>query len=97
MPVNIFAAEKLSYYSDYFSFIRRDSMGYVAFALDNNRGIDGSDYQAEHFGVLYDQKAGWIKLKGVAEYKNSDGVLERILDSSHFKFKEQLNCGFFYP
>ena len=51
---NSFAAEKLAYYSDYFSFIGRDPVGFVAFALDNNRGVDGSEYQAEHFGVLYD-------------------------------------------
>lgn len=94
IPVNSFAAEKLSYYSDYFSFVGRDSTGYVAFALDNNRGVDGSDYQAEHFGVLYDQKAGWIKLIGTGKYDNTHGDLERIPDSSHFKFKGQLNDGF---
>ena len=94
MPVNISAAETLSYYSDYFSFIGRDSMGYVAFALDNNRGVDGSDYQAEHFGVLYDQRTGWIKLTGMGKYDNSDGVLVRIPDSSHFNFKGHLNSGF---
>jgi hypothetical protein len=78
--INSFAAAKLSYYSDYFSFIGRDTLGFVAFALDNNRGMDGPDYQAEQFGVLYDQKSGWVKLVGTGDYDNIDGVLERIPD-----------------
>lgn len=62
MAMNSFAGERLAYHSDYFSFIGRDAVGFVAFALDNNRGVEGSHYQAEHFGVLYDQKSGWERL-----------------------------------
>jgi hypothetical protein len=92
-PIGSLAAEKLSYYSDYFSFIGRDSIGFVAFALDNNRGVDGPDYQAEHFGVLYDQKSGWVKLAGTGEYENTQGALDRIPDSPYFNFKEQADTG----
>lgn len=52
IPINSFSAEKLAYHSDYFSFVGRDSIGFVAFAIDNNRGVDGTNFQAEHFGVL---------------------------------------------
>ena len=93
IPINSFAAEKLSYYSDYFSFIGRDAIGFVAFALDNNRGVDGPDFQAEHFGVLYDQKAGWVRLAGTGDYDNIHGVLERIPDSPHFSFEGQAEAG----
>jgi hypothetical protein len=32
---------------------------FLAFALDNNRGSDGSAYQAEHFyAVLHDERQG---------------------------------------
>ena len=77
IPVNSSAAQHLAYYSDYFSFIGRDASGYVAFALDNNRGVDGPDYQAEHFGVMYDQKAGWVPLSGAGDYANTQGLPER--------------------
>jgi len=40
------AAETLAYYSDYFSFVGEDAQGKVAFALDNNRGQDGEQFQA---------------------------------------------------
>jgi hypothetical protein len=53
MPIHSFSAENLAYHCDYFPFVGRDSIGFVAFALDNNRGVDGTDYQAEHFGVLH--------------------------------------------
>ena len=45
---------RLEYYSDYFSFTGQDSQGFVAFAMDNNRGRDGDSYQAEHFLKFYD-------------------------------------------
>jgi hypothetical protein len=51
----------LLYVSDYFSFVGQDSQGPVDFALDNNRGRDGDDYQAEHFLVLHDEKTGWAQ------------------------------------
>lgn len=92
-PVNSSAKEKLAYYSDYFSFIGRDGMGYVAFALDNNRGVDGADYQAEHFVVMYDQQSGWIPLSGTGDYDNIKGQLERIPDSAAFKFEGEPETG----
>jgi hypothetical protein len=86
-PASASALERLAYYSDYFSFIGSDTKGFVAFALDNNRGIDGSDYQAEHFGVLYDEKSGWVELIGTGDYENVHGELKRIPNSSHFTFE----------
>jgi hypothetical protein len=86
MPLRATAAQKLAYYSDYFSFIGRDAGGLVAFALDNNRGVDGDKYQAEHFGVLYGRHTGWVKLIGLGNYANDRGILKRIPDSSHFQF-----------
>jgi hypothetical protein len=86
LPASASAIERLAYYSDYFSFIGGDANGFVAFALDNNRGIDGSDYQAEHFGVLYDENSGWVKLVGTGDYENVHGELERIPNSPHFTF-----------
>lgn len=93
MPARCLAAENLAYYSDYFSFAGRDTKGFVTFALDNNRGVDGTDYQAEHFGVLYDQTAGWVKLAGMGPYDNRRGVLERIPDSPAFQFEGQPEAG----
>ena len=87
MPINSSAAQHLIYYSDYFSFIGRGASGCVAFALDNNRGVDGPDYQTEHFGVMYDQKAGWMTLSGTGDYADTQGLLERIPDSPAFKFE----------
>ncbi len=85
----VWALDDLAYYSDYFSFIGRDANGFVAFALDNNRGVDGNEYQAEHFGVLYDGKSGWRKLAGMGNYENTNGDLERIPDSPGFAFEGQ--------
>ena len=92
-PLSAWSSEKLAYYSDYFSFIGRDTNGFVAFALDNNRGVDGSEYQAEHFGVLYDEKSGWVKLVGMGSYENVSGELEQIPDSPHFTFKGMPETG----
>ena len=86
LPAQTAGAEKLAYYSDYFSFVGSDAKGFAAFALDNNRGVDGDAYQAEHFGVLYDQRAGWISLKGTGAYKNRQGELVNIPDSEAFSF-----------
>lgn len=38
--------------SNYFSFVGADEQGHVAFALDNNRGRDGSVYQNEYLAIL---------------------------------------------
>lgn len=78
---------KLAYYSDYFSFIGWDEAGMVAFALDNNRGRDGDQWQAEHFVVLYDAQSGWHDLPGSGAYDNRARQLERIPDSPHFRFE----------
>ncbi len=80
------AAETLAYYSDYFSFVGQDEKGFLLFALDNNRGVDAGDFQAEHFGVMYDQHQGWVDLVGLGEYSNPTGILSRIPDSVAFKF-----------
>lgn len=85
--------DKLAYYSDYFSFIGSDAAGFVAFALDNNRGVDGTDYQAEHFGVLYDQHSGWVRLAGMGKYENPRGMLSRIPDSPDFQFEGRPESG----
>jgi len=79
------APAELAYYSDYLSFAGRDERGFVLFALDTNRGIDGDDYQAEHFTVLYDQQLGWVKLAGNGAYDNP-GQLAGIPDSPAFRF-----------
>ena len=93
IPMHSFSAENLAYYSDYFSFVGRDSIGFVAFALDNNRGVDGTDFQAEHFGVLYDQRSGWVKLIGTGDYDNAHGHLEQIPDSLYFNFEGHASAG----
>jgi hypothetical protein len=92
-PAGTIALERLAYYSDYFCFIGGDADGFVAFALDNNRGVDGSDYQAEHFSVLYDEKSGWVKLVGTGDYENVNGELERIPNSAHFTFEGMPEAG----
>jgi hypothetical protein len=76
----------LLYVSDYFSFVGNDSQGHVAFALDNNRGRDGDRYQAEHFVVLHDERAGWIDLAGSGSYANVQKELAGIPDSPFFQF-----------
>jgi len=84
----------LEYYSDYFSFAGRDEKGHVAFAIDNNRGRDGDEYQAEHFLVFHDELEGWRKLKGNGLYGNEAGILEGIPDSPHFRFSGTAAEGF---
>lgn len=77
----------LVYVSDYFSFIGADGQGHVAFALDNNRGRDGDEYQAEHFLVLHDEVHGWVDLAGNGRYPNRDRRLTSIPDSAFFQFE----------
>lgn len=83
----------LIYVSDYFSFVGRDSQGYVALALDNNRGRDGETYQAEHFVVLHDEREGWVKLDGNGAYENKRHELARIPDSASFQFEGTPEAG----
>lgn len=77
---------KLSYYSDYYSFVGWDENGAVAFAIDNNRGQDGATWQAEHFVVLFDEQTGWQSLQGNGAYDNTAKALSAIPDSSYFSF-----------
>lgn len=82
------AGSSLVYISDYFSFIGgQDSQGRVAFALDNNRGRDGDDYQAQHFLVLHDEKTGWARLDGNSRYDNVGKELKTIPNSPFFQFQ----------
>ncbi|MFZ5877388.1 MAG: hypothetical protein ACOYXU_13420 [Nitrospirota bacterium] len=78
---------KLAYYSDYVSFIGRDSQGIVAFALDTNRGRDQDTWQADHFVVLYDEQTGWQPIRGNGPYPNDSHQLETIPDSPHFGYR----------
>jgi hypothetical protein len=77
---------KLSYYSDYFSFVGEDEKGKVALALDNNRGQDGDKFQAEHFVCLHDEKKGWVKMRGSGIHPNPKKELDRIPDTDFFQF-----------
>lgn len=86
-------AQKLAYYSDYFSFIGSDDRGRVAFALDNNRGRDGDSWQAEHFVVLHDEKAGWQVVTGSGPYYNITRQLETIPNSPDFSFEGTVSTG----
>jgi hypothetical protein len=78
---------KLSYYSDYVSFIGRDKQGIVAFALDTNRGRDQETWQADHFVVLYDEQNGWRPIRGSGAYPNDTRQLESIPDSPYFAYR----------
>ncbi len=80
------AADPLAYYSDYFSFVGKDESGYLLFAFDNNRGVDKGEFQAEHFGILYDQFQGWVDLVGTGDYNNLSESLDRMPNSSAFQF-----------
>lgn len=76
----------LVYVSDYFSFVGEDQRGWVAFALDNNRGQDGDTWQAEHFVMLHDEQRGWVQTVGGGKYPNPNGTLATIPDSAAFQF-----------
>jgi hypothetical protein len=76
----------LVYVSDYFSFIGADAQGRVSFILDNNRGKDGSKYQAEHLVLLHDEQQGWVDIAGSGAYSNSTRELAHIPDSPFFHF-----------
>jgi hypothetical protein len=88
------SASDLVTVSDYFSFVGADEQGHVAFAIDNNRGRDGSAYQAEHFyAVLHDEHHGWMKVSGIGRYENTNHELRPIPDSSFFQFVGQPATG----
>lgn len=83
----LIAGSELVYVSDYFSFVGGDDGGRVAFAIDNNRGRDGAEYQAEHlFAVLHDQNRGWVEVAGTGRYANDAKALLPIPDSPAFQF-----------
>jgi hypothetical protein len=84
---------ELSYYSDYFSFVGNDSQGHVAFALDNNRGQDGKEFQAEHFAVLHDEHKGWVEVNGSGSYNNVHHELKTIPNSETFQFQGNVEMG----
>ena len=75
------------YVSDYVSFIGEDDQGYVALAVDTNRGRDGESYQAEHFIVLHDEQRGWLTVQGNGAYENKEKALLELPDSSSFTFQ----------
>jgi hypothetical protein len=88
------SASDLVTVSDYFSFVGADSQGRVAFAIANNRGRDGSAYQAKHFyAVLHDERRGWMHVSGIGRYENTDHTLLTIPDSSFFQFVGQPATG----
>ena len=80
------ATSDLVYASDYYSFVGRDAEGFVALALDTNRGRDGAEFQAEHYGVLHDTRSGWdVPLKN-GEFPNTANELVGLTDSPYFTF-----------
>ena len=83
----------LVYTSDYFSFVGRDADGFVAFALDNNRGRDGTEYQAEHYTAMHDERSGWIDVSGTGRFENVGHELVGIPDSPFFSFTGEPTSG----
>ena len=83
----------LLYVSDYVSFVGKDAQGRVAFALDNNRGRDGNEWQAEHFVVLHDEHQGWVSLQGTGSYENTTRELQTIPASSFFEIEGMAETG----
>ena len=77
----------LVYVSDFFSFVGRDTIGRVAFTLDNNRGKDGNTWQGEHLVILlHDEHKGWKELEGTGPYDNTEKQLLKIPNSPYFDF-----------
>jgi len=79
--------------SDYFSFIGADDKGHVAFAMDNDRSRNGSEFTADAHVVLHDEHLGWIAVSGAGSYENTKKELLRIPDSPNFKFYGDVNNG----
>lgn len=80
------AAAKQVYTSDLIVFLGGDAAGRAIFALDTNRGRDGREYQAEHFGVLHLEGKGWVELAGNGEYPNPKAQLDTLPDSPAYRF-----------
>jgi hypothetical protein len=87
-------ALELSYYSDYFSFVGQDGNGLIAFALDNNRGRDGSDYKTEIFSVLYMENEGWIDIDGQGMSDNITKQLVELPSTKSFSFTGDARTGY---
>jgi hypothetical protein len=86
-PSLLMAGSDRIYVSDYVSFVGADEQGHVAFAIDTNRGRDGTAYHAEHlYSVLHDEEQGWGAVAGVGRYENQHKELLRIPDSPSFQF-----------
>lgn len=80
------AAAKQVYTSDLIVFLGGDSAGRAIFALDTNRGRDGREHQAEHFGILHVEGRGWVELAGNGEYPNPKAMLDGLPDSAAYRF-----------
>ena len=74
-PLGSFCAEKLAYHSDYFSFAGRDAIGFVTFALDNNRGVDGAYAGAWHLVIAVSQADRLAELE--YDFANLKTVMRR--------------------
>jgi hypothetical protein len=83
----------LEYVSDYFSFVGADEHGRVCFALDNNRGRDGEDYQSEHNLSLHAEHEGWIEVVGKGVLPNPTHALATIPDDEFFTFRGSAEHG----
>jgi hypothetical protein len=84
----------LVYTSDYLSFVGRDPQGFVAFALDTNRGRDGAAFQAEHYVAMHDQRrGGWIDVAGNGRFENAGRELVAIPPSPFFRYEGEIDTG----
>lgn len=83
----------VSYYSDFFSFVGKDENGFVAFAIEINRGKAGDDYQADQFVVLHDESAGFVEIPGTGRYPNPEKKLVAIPSSSFFDIEGSAATG----
>jgi hypothetical protein len=83
----------LVYTSVYLSFVGKDAHGFVAFALDTNRGRDGTEFQAEHYVAMHDQRRGWIDMARTGRYGNARSELVAIPASPFFRFVGDAQAG----
>ncbi len=84
----------LIYVSDYFAFMGRDETGRVMFALDNNRGRDEDQWQAEHLLVLlHNESQGWANLEGQGIFGNVQKQLRTLPSSPSFQFQGTPDAG----
>lgn len=86
LGARVVAGSETAYVSDYVSFAGRDATGFVAFALDTNRGRAGPEYQAEHFVALFDEREGWVEIDGYDSFPNAGNVLLGYPESPYFEF-----------